>query len=496
MKKTMLHIGVVMLATSTSLIAQESKEQRLSGFIDKTLKTLPIIPSVSIAVSNGEGSLFTKGFGKYDLENRLVADSKTNYYMASSTKSFVGLLAAISANEGTIDLNRKINTYKPFRDFSRNDVFRNITVLDLLTHQSGIDNNYLSFLLAYSGDYTKENILKLIEQETIKNENGNNFEYTNFGYYLFDFLLQEEFGLNWKDVLKEKVFEPLGMDNTTAYISQTPTMALPYNSVFPEKLKELHLKKTNATMHAAGGLVSNAHDMAKYLTFLINKGEVENRTIVSEKTLLSTYKKQVSAEHKGIKVFEGNGYGMGWRLGTFNDEAVLYHFGGYPGYYSHLSFLPERKLGVTVFINHELGLPVANLIANYAYDLYLGNESKLKRHEKVLKSKLPKLLKSAQKSQLAHEKKQGARTWQLSLSKKSYVGHFRNEKFGLVKIVLENGINYAEIGNLKAECTPFPELDTMRIELIPGSGTVIEFVVENNKAIAISYGGEQFKRVE
>ncbi|WP_298893293.1 serine hydrolase domain-containing protein [uncultured Psychroserpens sp.] len=494
MKKRTLFIIVVLIVLSKNLIAQDSKEERLSNFIEEVLEAFPVIPGVSIAISNNNETLYTNGFGKYDIENNFKCDSNTNFYIASTTKSFVGLLAALLDNEGKINLNEQITSYKPFKNFSNTDLFKNITVLDLITHQSGIDNHYLSFLLAYSGDYTNETILKLIEEETFKNEKGKAFAYSNFGYYLFDVLIKEELGLSWKGLLHEKVFKPLDMQNTTAYISRAKNVAKPYISVFPEQLKTIHLQKSDATMHAAGGLVSNANDIGKFLSFFLSKGMYNNETLVSKELIESTYAKHISAAHDGIKVFDGKAYGKGWRIGNFNKYNVIYHFGGYSGYYSHLSFLPEQNLGVAVFINHEFGLPVANLIANYTYDLYLGNDSNLKKHEKTLEKKLPKLLKSAQKSQVAHEKKQAARRWELSLEKQNYIGHYYNEKFGTAIVTFNEDKNYIEIGNLKAVCTPFPQLDTMRVELIPNSGTVIKFIIENNEAISISYGGEIFKK--
>lgn len=491
MKKN-IFILITLISLTTNLFAQQSKEQQLSKFIEEALKVFPVVPSISVSVANDKETLFAEGFGHYDIENNLKSNSNTNYYIASTTKSFVGLLALILADEGKIDLNEQITNYKPFKNFSNKNVFNGITVKDLVTHQTGLDNNYLSFLLAYSGDYDSKTILKLINEESIPNKNGKAFKYTNYGYYLFAILLHEEFGLNWKKELEKKIFKPLNMQNTTAYISKANEVAFPYNSVFKKQLKKLHLQKTDKTMHAAGGIISNANDISKFLSFCIDNG----KNIVPENLIKRSYATQASSEHKGIKVFEGKGYGIGWRLGEFSDKEVVYHFGGYTGYYSHLSFLPKQKLGVAVFVNHEFGLPIGNLIANYAYDLYLGNTNKLKKHEKTLKKKFPKLLKAAQKSQLAHEKKQASRSWQLTLQKQDYVGSYTNEKFGTAKVTFQNGKNYIETGSLKAECTPFPQENTMRVELIPNSGTVIRFIIENGKVTAISYAGEKFLKTK
>lgn len=495
MRKYILAFVVILGLLPKYCTAQQSKEQKLSKFIENTLKIFPVIPSISIAVADDKKTLFAKGFGFYDVENNLKSNSNTNYYIASTTKSFVGLLALILEEEGKIHLNAQITSYKPFKNFANKEIFKNITVLDLLSHQSGINNSFISIPLAYSGDYNSKNILILIDEITTKNKKGKKFDYTNFGYYLYSLILKEELGLNWKDLLREKIFNPIEMYNTTAYISKSREMALPYGTLFKDKVKKLYLQKTDETMHAAGGIISTANDMANFLSFCINDGVFKNKQTVKKGLIKKSYLKQTSAKHKAIKVFNGNGYGIGWRLGKFNKKEVVYHFGSYTGFYSHFSFLPKEKIGVSVFINHELGLPIANLIANYAYDLYLGNNSKLKKHERTLKNKMPKLLKRAQKSQLAHEKKLAARTWQLTMPKENYAGIYKNEKFGTVKVTFKNNKNYVKFGNLEAECTPYPEQDSMRVELIPNSGSVIQFIVKSNKVTTIAFGKIKFKKI-
>ena len=335
-----------------NIFAQSDEHTKLSAFVKRALETTKIIPAISITVVDKTGTIFSEGFGYASIENGILATSQTDFYIASCTKSFNGLLLAILAQEEQIDLYKNITDYKPLVDFANDDVFKNITIMDLLSHQSGIDNDYLSFKLAYTGDYTSGEILKLIENETKKNEDGNTFEYTNFGYYLIDIILQEEFGINWRVALKEKLFMPLNMTNTTGFISNLANdqLAQPYLGVLAEKLKLVELKKTDKTMHAAGGLVSTGEDIGKFLSLYINKGFVNERQLIPQKLIENTYDLQVSANHKGVNIFKGVGYAMGWRLGEFYQDEVAYHFGSYPGYFSHISFLPKKNIGVAIFI--------------------------------------------------------------------------------------------------------------------------------------------------
>ena len=141
-------------------IVAQDKSQQLEKFVNQTLEEIDIIPGLSVAVVMDAGIVFTKGFGLSNLETGEKATEKTNFYIASSTKAFNGLLATELAAEGRLDLNRDISTYKPFSEFENREVFEGVSVQDLLSHTSGIDNPYLSFLLAYIGPFRALNELK------------------------------------------------------------------------------------------------------------------------------------------------------------------------------------------------------------------------------------------------------------------------------------------------------------------------------------------------
>lgn len=492
MKKSIL-LFFISFFVALNLFGQADTTQMLNSFIQRTLEKSEIVPSVSIAIVSDREILYQGTFGYADWEKQLVATNQSVYYIASCTKAFIGLLAHILAEEGKIDLHTPILNYKPFKDFKRRDVFQNITILDLLSHQSGIDNPYLSFRLAYTGDYTDAEILKLIEDETQKTETSQGFEYTNFGYYLFDYLLRAELGKSWKELLDERVFQPLNMQSSTAYQSKVPSdkLARPHIGVFNGKVGLSPLQKSDALMHAAGGLMTNSEDAANFLQFYLGKG----KGIYPADLVERSFEQQIEAKHEYVRVFKGIGYASGWRIGELENERIVYHFGGYTGYFAHFSFMPEQNIGMAVFSNTDMGMTSANLISKYAYNLYLGNTRELKRAEKILNKKVPKALASERKAQLAHVQKMAERTWNLSLAHDQYAGRFKSNTYGSVEIRYEHGQFLVTAGNLATVATPFPVENTMRVELVPGSGAIIGFNVLDGKVISLFYQKETFVKV-
>ncbi|GGE01295.1 serine hydrolase domain-containing protein [Planktosalinus lacus] len=493
MKKSISTL-IISFLFSIPLLAQTNTNQLLNSFIKNNLKTSEIVPSVSVAIVSAEEILYQETFGYANWEKQQAATNQSVYYIASCTKAFNGLLAHILAEEGIIDLNAPILDYKPFKDFKRKEVFQNITILDLLSHQSGIDNPYLSFRLAYTGEYTEAEVLQLIEEETQKNEAGKAFEYTNFGYYLLDYLLKAELGKSWKELLDEKLFQPLGMENSTAYASKVPAekLARPHSGVFRGKVSVSPLQKKDALMHAAGGLMTNIEDASKFLQFYLGKG----KGVYPEDLVENSYQQQVDAKHEYVRVFDGNGYASGWRIGEFEKERIVYHFGGYTGYFAHYSFIPKKNIGMAIFTNTDMGMTAANLVSKYAYNLYLGNKKELKKAEKILNKKVPKALAQERKAQLDHEQKMAERTWNLSLPEAQYEGIFTSEKYGSVEILYEEGQFVVMAGNLRTIATPFPTENTMRVELVPGSGTIIGFNLKEGKVVSLFHQRETFMKIK
>src|SRR5690606_23722597 len=123
--------------------------------------------------------------------------------------SYTGLLALILEEEGLIDLDAPLTAYKPFKEFKNKELFQDVSIRKLLNHTSGLDNGYITYRDAYTGDKPLETMVMLLEEKTERRKEGQTYSYDNLGYNIFDILLKSEFGKDWRDLLQEKVFAPL-----------------------------------------------------------------------------------------------------------------------------------------------------------------------------------------------------------------------------------------------------------------------------------------------
>ncbi|MEQ9466097.1 MAG: serine hydrolase [Ekhidna sp.] len=474
--------------------AQEKK--LFDDFIEKAMEAAPMVPSIGIAVVKDGKVAYLSAYGDADPEMGLKATPETAYYIASITKSFTGLLGQMLADEGVINLDAPLTTYKPFSKVKNRELFEELTIRHLLNHTSGLENGYIVFREAYTGDKSKEILTMLLEEKTEKGKVGE-YEYSNLGYNLFALLLEAEFGWKWQDLLQEKIFGPLNMEHTSAYVSKSDrekwSMAWPYVGYRSNTPERSYLMKNDAMMQSAGGLLCSPKDAANWMMAFLNGGKLDGEQVIPKSQIEAVLKPSATYDREG-DIFKDRGYGLGWVNAEFGGERINYHFGGYNGFFSHISIMPEKNIGIAVFANEPaFGDNVSNLIASYIYDYYLGNVDDVNDYDERIEA-LKKRITDVQTSINAHYEKINAREWQLELPKSEYAGTYENKYLGTVKIEEKNGDLHVTMGPLKTVATPFTDKNSIRIEFA-GSGNVCSFNVKKNKVVNMNYDGDVFERV-
>jgi len=496
MKRT---INYFILATLfvCSTYGQNIHEKQIDSFITSTLDKFDEIPGLSIAILKEGTPFYTKSFGYSNIESKTKASKQTSYYIASVTKSFVGLLATqLDAND-IIDLDEPIINYKPIKHFKDKSLFKEVTIRDLLSHTSGIRNNLFTWQFASIGDYDDDSITTLLETKTKSLQNNKKFRYDNFGYNVFDLILRDEFGLSWKDLLETEIFSPLGMKHTSANISTAYNnhwnLALPYTAINDDELPtEVLTKKNDPTFQAAGGMISSIEDMQKFLQLYLNKGKLNGQVLFEEKIIRESLLPISNNDGRG-DIFKPKGYSLGWNNGLFNDKEVYYHFGGFDGFFSHLSFLPNEHIGMVILTNEShFGDNVSNLISAFIYDLMLGNIESISDYSDEVK-KVESRIAKIQESFRADRKFRAQRKWTLMHDFNTYSGVYNNKYIGNLVIATDNQGNIkAKLGISEAIASPSSNDESIRVEFRDGRGSDILFISNSTGTMAAVYNGYVF----
>ena len=247
-------------------------------------------------------------------------------------------------------------------------------------------------------------------------------------------------------------------------------------------------------MQSAGGLITTAEDLATWANVHINKGKLNGKQIFSQKVVKDAQHTWASCDERRGS-FQATGYGYGWLVGEMGGEKAIWHSGGFPGYLSLMSFLPEHKMGVNVLINEpSVGFRLMYLLAAFSYDWWLKNEDVLGDYKSQVQE-MAQQLSQRQERIAAHRKELAERKWKLTEDFKAFTGRYVNEGYGTIEIDGSNGQLAVKMGNMHCIATPYTKENTARVEMVPGSGEVLVFKLEDGKVTGLKSDGDFFKKV-
>lgn len=452
----------------------DSAARDIDRFVAATLREIPELPSVGVAAVKDGRVVYLKNPG-------------TAYYIGSTTKGYTGLACAILAQRGLIDLDAPISKYLPETKLA-------ITLRAFLTHTSGIENDGITFRTAYTGEHTPEQLAMLLnESKTIKP----GFAYDNLGYVVASIIIERVTHEPWQQALDELVFKPIGMTHTTAYMSKakTWTMAKPYHRDRAGNVVPLAFEKTDATMHAAGGIVTTPADLARWLEANLGKGRLDGRQVIPAAAFEEALRLQVPATTERGD-FKGNGYAFGWWHADFHGQHAMFHGGGYQGWHSHYAMLPEGGIGAAALTNVS-GSPqeVADFIVSYVLDRLANKPDVDAEYAKRLAALKERVAKMKQ-GLIDDVAKRAQRPWSLAHANAAYTGRYESPTVGTLAIEERGGKLYALMGPLSAPIEAFTKPETARVELAPDDGNVLQFKWgSGDKPDAVVWEGDTFVRV-
>ena len=464
----------------------------VQGLVDGAM-----LPGAAVVVVGRDGPLLVRGFGVRDVQTREPVTPQTGFYIASSTKSFTGTLAGLLAARGVIDLDAPLSRYLPELRMTAPLSADSITLRSLLTHTSGLRNEPVVFRTAFTGDHDDATLVRLLAQST---PIPRTYRYDNLGYVVAALAMERATGRDWQDLLRDEVFRPLGMTHTTARVSEAVAGGWPLAAPHltgPEGAQRIAMLKQDNTMHPAGGILASADDLARWLQAQLNGGRVDGRQALPEDVIRLAHTPHAMHQDTFYR-YVRNGYGLGWQTADFEGERMIHHFGGFEGWRAHVSFLPERGIGVAVLIN-DSAMPAfqsADLIATYAYDLLLGRPGVNARYA-ADRDRLVQAAAGATERMLADRANRASRPPTPDERKPFFVGTYENEMMGTVAVRLnESRELWATFGNMTARMDPFTRPDALRVELLPGQGQVVQFFFRDaaSPADSAAISGMTFRR--
>jgi len=457
-----------------------------------------LAPGFGVAITSGGRVVYETGFGSRDLASGRRVGPTTPFYIASTTKSLTALAAVLVAERGELDLDAPMVRYLPNAALPEGVEAESIRVEDLITLTHGLSQEGPVVLrTAYTGEFTRAELLSLLRYHP-PTGNAGQFEYGNLGFNLLGLVLESGSDGSWKEVVAREVTRPLGMTRTHGDVSAYAPgeIAMPHTMDPAGAFARVELQKNDANMHAAGGHFSTAGDMARYVAAHLTGGLVSGRRALPSGPVQSTHVLRAEQDRQ-FGPYLRHGWGYGWDLGTFRGDTLIHRFGAFPGYRSHVSFMPERSLGVVVLTNGDgPASPASDVLANFIYDRLSGTPDVQVTYQTQLRE-LERQAGEARADLTAHLADRRARMAPLPHSLRDYAGTFENPVLGSISFFEVGTALEFRAGAVRSRVEVFDAaVNQLRVE-IGGSGTIVTFRFPDSggPATAVQLSGQEFTRV-
>ena len=291
--------------------------------------------SVAMVEVSAKGTRFIN-YGKLRKDSTSPnADEKTIYEIGSITKVFTGILLAEAIKRGEVKLDDPISKHLP--KAVKVPVFdgKEITLVDLATHSSGLPRLPVNFspkdpLNPYA-DYSAQNAYDFLSDYKLTREIGKTYEYSNFGVGLLGHILSLKAKLSYEQLVSSRILKPLKMNDTSLNL---PAAKKPRHA---QGLNEKNDPTSNwywDSLAGAGALRTTTTDMAKFIS--ANLGLT--KTSLSQ-SLIEARKMLRKGEHEAIQI------GLCWFNAKLFETEVFWHGGGTYGFASYIAIAPSLKKG-------------------------------------------------------------------------------------------------------------------------------------------------------
>lgn len=270
-------------------------------------------------------------------------DEDAIFDIGSITKVFTGVLLAEMVERGDVRLDDPLARYLPEGSRVPSQGERQITLLDLVTHTSGLPrlspNQMSSELFDPKDPYAhvdEKHLLEGLAQAELEGSIGETSRYSNFGFELLGLSMGKTLGSSYGDLLRKRVCQPLGLNDTEVWAEAVEgTRLVPGHDDMGEKTPFWR-----SPVAGDGGVVSTARDLAIFVQ--ANLEDVEG---VIGKALQT-------ARLPRVPEGKARSHGLGWVIDDGKEGVRYYwHNGGVGGYGSFMALELEKQVGVVVLAN-------------------------------------------------------------------------------------------------------------------------------------------------
>lgn len=307
-------------------------------------------PGAAVLVVKDGRAVYIGARGVADLQAMRPIDGQTNFRLASVTKQFTAAAVMLLVHDGKLRYEDRLTDIFP--DFP--EYGRAITVRNLLDHTSGLPD-YEELMPVVDRSVPVEDVqiqdagvLDLLKRQKAGGfAPGSRWSYSNSGYVLLDLIVEKVAGRSFAGFLQERIFTPLRMMNTLAYIrgkNKVPNRAFGHAKE-NGRWSVTDQSPTSATL-GDGGVYSSLADLLQW-------DEALRLHILLSESDMHPALTPVHVPSKGPTGPDGTpaDYGFGWFLNAWKGHARMWHYGETAGFRTAIQRFTNDGLTVVVLCN-------------------------------------------------------------------------------------------------------------------------------------------------
>jgi CubicO group peptidase (beta-lactamase class C family) len=310
------------------------------------------IPGIALVVVEGDRISYSKGFGKANLSNGEPVTDSTPWVIGSTSKPLAALAALRMVQLGKMALDTPIARYAPDLEF-KDPRAAAITLRHLLTNRSGLVAGFSG--PAYQRPVIQdsaavERLARAMTALPLVFPPGQGYLYSNRGWALVGYLVQRVSGRPIEDFMRDEVFRPLGMTETTLAFWTVPNLVQGYTEGRAVR-NHPHPASLTREYGPSGMVASTPRDMGRLLVAMMNQGRtVEGKQFLTPDLITEALRAQAEAESE---LGGPTRYALGWEVDSALGTLTIKKAGSVHSMATIWVMLPERRVAFALAFNRE-----------------------------------------------------------------------------------------------------------------------------------------------
>jgi CubicO group peptidase (beta-lactamase class C family) len=341
---------VVAVLASIALVRAQQDTAPFDAIVEVARRELQETrtPGAALALVEGDRVVFSAGVGVADVETGAPLRPEMLFRLGSTTKMFTATALVTLAEEGRVSLDAPIGSVVKDLDPS----IARLTANQLLSHTAGVRDEAPMF--GRQDDEALGSGIRAMNADMFFADPGAIYSYSNPGYWIAGFVVEQIVGKPYADAVQERVFAPLGMTRSTfrPMMAMTYPLAQGHEAPGDKPPAVIRPAANNAASWPAGSMFSNVHDLSRFTIAFMNGGKVDGRDALKP-TVIAKLMQPHAAIPGGTE-----SYGYGLQIAERAGFTLVTHGGSRAGYGSTIMMVPSRRAAVIALGNRSgSGLP-------------------------------------------------------------------------------------------------------------------------------------------